>query len=676
MAELDRTDIHRDVLQGADLAVRNQLEADLHRLEANIIKTTRKFNECRDEALEAFLGTNLFCHLGWHHVADLGQQYCFIPFKQEPLPCMLTKPELRDRDLPIYEKELVPNSYPVLASGVAVVGARLPDYRDICPHNGLEEYQRLHLECNANAISEGSSSASSDCCGHGVTKLDLLLRLRRKLRAEFAELKAIDEPGKNLSSREHGSNDIFEYSLVQQAQHGTIHFGGLQARRSRRQQLRKQLHSATVLIKEELILAKCQKRVVELRVEVMNGDAAKTRSLVEAREALQRTVSTFFQNRLDHSLSELLVPLNASDPSKCHSISLMPDSHKNMFAPRIFGFPSWARDQLEEYSTSSTGQCYWPKGVDPEEDEYDEDPDDNDDIDDKGHIKSSSTTTESANDRSGKANTTVSSEILSRGTTTGVSGDQNKDYLQVTTLKRYPVDDDKDAPKIRVVRRPRIGVTFELVMPSHEPQRTSHSTPAQHDAQLQTLPEERLSLSSLIRCIRARVGTAERTIAFGLLPNVLTSAVPPQRARITLDMSAVSEDSGLLSIVAGAQASVRSSADVTGLFADYEAVYLALRLDGQVVRFPSDGRLSRLRDLVTDTRDGVALSPLPSYIGGPTLVQLVQQRLERGRQNNSQNAAHTTSQGPNNVDDDEEEEEARQLLQYDGPTDDNAMDLD
>ena len=139
LGELDRIDPHRDLLAGADLRVRNQLDANLQRLEANIISTTRKFNECRDETLEAFYGTDVYCHMKLDLVADQGQKYCFIPHNQPAAPSMLTPLEGRDRELPMYELDLVPNPYLVLPTGTCSNDG-LPDYSDIYPYNSLDEF--------------------------------------------------------------------------------------------------------------------------------------------------------------------------------------------------------------------------------------------------------------------------------------------------------------------------------------------------------------------------------------------------------------------------------------------------------------------------------------------------------------------------------------------------------
>ena len=195
LGELDRVDPHRDILLGADLRVRNQLDANLHRLEANIIATTRKLNECRDETLEAFYGTDVYCHLKLDLIADQGQRFCFLPHNQPVAPSMLTSLERRGKELPMYERDLVPNAYPMLSSHVSRTASDgLPDYGDICPYNSLDEFQPLDEDCNDDAMSEGASSASSDDFGEGMKRVEILGRLRRKLRDEFRELNDVDEP--------------------------------------------------------------------------------------------------------------------------------------------------------------------------------------------------------------------------------------------------------------------------------------------------------------------------------------------------------------------------------------------------------------------------------------------------------------------------------------------------
>ena len=387
---------------------------------------------------------------------------------------------------------------------------------------------------------------------------------------------------------------------------GTLQFGSLHERRIRRQQLRKQLQTLNVLLSEELRIINSYKELVSLRTAVMNGEASKTSRLAETRQVLQRAVQEILQNRVNHSLSELLLPLNGTDPSKCHAVHLLPDSHRSMFAPRVFGFPAkMAKDQFESY-TAAPGHPWTDGG--------DEDPEANDDVDEYGNMKMApstagpdATTTDTVmRDRPSSNNTKVNMQQ--------VKEDQREDYVPVTQLKRYNVDEDEYTPTIRILRVPRKGLVFELVMPKDPPQEAPTKThivtepysfaglPYQRvslDAPLQNLPHERLSLVGLIDAVRAQLeGTAPTNP--GNLPAILSSATPPAQARLTLDMTSVVWDSELSRIVSEARARSPATtwAELEGLSTIEEAVVLALRLDGLIVQ-PTTGTASRLRELVT-----------------------------------------------------------------------------
>ena len=182
-----------------------------------------------------------------------------------------------------------------------------------------------------------------------MTRIEILGRLRRKLREEFWELNEMDEPtNAGATSTPETQTRSIAFSPAQQARFGTLEVGSSDQRRIRRQQLRRQLQTLNNLLSEELHIVRFYKELILPRTAVMNGEASKTSRLAKTRQTLQRAVQEILQNRVNHSLSELLLPLNGTDPSKCHAVHLLPDSHRNMFAARAFGFPqSMAKDQFE-----------------------------------------------------------------------------------------------------------------------------------------------------------------------------------------------------------------------------------------------------------------------------------------------------------------------------------------
>ena len=578
LVELDRIDPYRDILAGADLGVRNQLDAKLHRLEANVIVTCRKFNETRDEVLEAYFGTDLYCHLKLDRVADQGQQYCFLPSNQRPAPSMLTALERRETTLPLYERDLVPDPYPALPQGSADCP---PDYRDLCPYNSLDEFQPLDHECNDEAVSEGASSASSDDHGQGMTRIEVLRRLRRKLRSELVESKEVEKAHSKVRT-----DDLpIAFAPAQQAEHGTLKFGYTQERKDRCQQLRKQIQLLTIFLSEELRLVNCHEEVIRLRSAVMNGEAKERARFSDARQALQLAVRQILHNRINHSLSELLVPLNGTDTSKCHAINVLPESHRAMFAPRVMGFPaSMAANQLDSYS-SAPGHLWW----DGDEDS----PEVNEDLGEDGNDQLSSSEASDEATTSGWLSTPFSTGRIPQ-----TPAAQGTGYLPVTTFKRFGVEEDKWAPKVRVLRLPRQGIVFEVVMPQDPPRRSTPDAP-EESARLSAITNERLSLVALVEAAGCRLEGADSSNVNDL-PVIVASASPPNRVRLTLDMSSVDRDGELSRMVRAVQSrGPFSSSDTDEISSLEEVVQLALGLDGQLAHSRSP-RILRLRQLVTE----------------------------------------------------------------------------
>ena len=594
--ELDRTDIDRDILVGSDLGIRNQLEANLNRLQANIIVTVRKFNELRDTQLEGFFGIDNFCHFGLDKIADNGQLYAFLPHDQQGQPSMLTEGERQEKDLPIYETELVRNPYILLDRGT---GDAPPDYLDVYPYNNLDtDFRPQDLACNQDAISEGASSESSDYQGQGVTDLQVLRRLRLKLRAELDESKEMDKKAP-------GGESLIKWAPMSLVTRHKLAFGSLFERRERRQQLRMQLHIISIWIEEQDQLIAAHKKLVSLRVSVMNGDASKSFELSAQRDLLCMLVSEIYQNRLNHSLSEILVPLNGTDPSVCHSIGMLPASHKTMFAPRVFGFPASTLNQLVGYNICPGAREFPRIEIDHAHSDWflDEKPGQNSDVKENGSI-------------------IETPELLQRfeqmRQKNMASKSPQQHFVPVTKLKRYPVDVDNDAPTVRIVRHPDTVLAFQIVLPNANPlrpaplPRTNSETPVaplrrrwdevRADIAAQSIvastperttsvpPTQTLMLRDLMTGARA---TMRRAAARTALPSIMVGTDAPHAARISVDLSDVDpQTSRIVTYIQTRQRGVLLPNDPLLLL-----VELVLPLDGVVVS-RGDARLGRICELV------------------------------------------------------------------------------
>ena len=306
MAELDRVDTHRDSLRGADLAVRNQLETGLGYLDGHIIQVTRLFNQVRDVAMRAFFGEDLFADLDWASHAEEGQQHPFIPTHVRPTPSMLTPGELHEAESPSYRaEEPVPNPFPHCFIG----GNQPPEYHSIYPQNSLHKFEPADTLSNVEALEEGYSSNDSDSNGTDLYKVELLQRLRRKLKDESKELRQA------LAS----SSLLFTFSSSLQAEHPP----GLTAtssrlRDDRRIQIKKQRRVIASIVKEEQQLMYWNKQLRTSRALAIAGNALAGPAVAQAKKQLELSINRIYRCRYHHSLSQVLIPLNGTDTSKAH----------------------------------------------------------------------------------------------------------------------------------------------------------------------------------------------------------------------------------------------------------------------------------------------------------------------------------------------------------------------
>ncbi len=143
-----------------------------------------------------------------------------------------------------------------------------------------------------------------------------------------------------------------------------------------------------------------------------------------------------------------------------------------------------ARDQLESY-TAAPGHLWW--------DGSDENPEVNDDVDEEGNVKMPPPVVESvARGPSALASERPSSP-KSRMNMTQTAEDHRKDYVPVTQLKRYPVEEDEYTLMVGMLRLPGQGLLFELVMPEDRPRHQRLNDPSEVTP-VQAILKEPLSL--------------------------------------------------------------------------------------------------------------------------------------------------------------------------------------
>ena len=145
----------------------------------------------------------------------------------------------------------------------------------------------------------------------------------------------------------------------------------------------------------------------------------------------------------------------------------------------------------------------------------------------------------------------------------------------MTQLKRYHVEEDEYTPKVRIVRVPGQGLVFELVMPRAALRHSKPNAPSE-SALLQAIPNERLSLLSLVEAIRVHMEGANPADVENL-PAIIASSTPPAQARLTLDMASVDRDAELSRILREARARPPATAtELTSMPTLEEVVHLAL----------------------------------------------------------------------------------------------------
>jgi hypothetical protein len=534
---LDQLDNHRLILRGADMGILNTLETNLKRLEQDVLLVARQLNQARDTALESFLGTALWRSRGWEQIQKSGQEYVFLEPGQTGVPAMLTKAE--KLVLPSYEDNLIPSPYPrVEQSGQS---EEPPSYLEVIPYNLLGNFEPHDCDANAGAVNEGDSSVSSDFSGDYVTPIDLLTRLRKKMYAEFAE-------SRRLESRGFAEDQVFSYTLAEQAQHGVLAFGTAYRRRSRRQQLRHQMKTASYLIFEETAVRDMYQRVMMLQIRISNGAPDIRGDFEKELEVCGHVVHLVYMNRYRYSLSNLLVPRSGTDTSRAHAINLMPDTQRTMFSARSLGFPE-ADTELIEY-TNQPLMHYWEGRFGP----HSFHPFDmalvNPDTDGEGNVKSY-----------GDFKPTKTPPRQENGFVRST-------FRPVDQLSCVVLDQDPAKPRTRLIRTRQNGISFVILMPGVSnggapassnagplrgsvptatgPARTSASTAGlqistvtenrntQTGRALQALSsrEETFSLAGVLSCLRIRheesrdIELAEAQQYFGLffLGLVLTSA--------------------------------------------------------------------------------------------------------------------------------------------------------
>ena len=455
MSELDRVDIHRDSLRGADLAIRNQLETGLGHLDGHIIHVTRLFNKVRDVAMNAFFGEELFARLGWASHAEEGQDYPFIPTHVRPTPSMLTSRERHEAESPSYAaEEPIPNPFPPQC----LIGIEQPpEYRSVCPQNSLHEFEPADTLSNSEALEEGYSSDESDLDGIEWSKVELLQRVSRKLKDESKQLR------QSLIS----SNTLFTFSSSQRAKHNSGLAATSSRLRNRRQrQIRDQRRVIASIVKEEQLLIFLNKQLKATRARVSAGEASATAEVAPAKELLAVSINRIYRRRYHHSLSRLLIPLNGTDTSKVHHINLLPGSTARAFAARVLGFPSYVKDQLQAYTSDESGvhmtgsEGSSSDGDDPERSLSVDEAGDDDNDDWHGPSKSP-----------GEPESGDQAQLPDDGfiVKSPPARPRPRDFVAVSQLRAYIVVEDPEMPDAIPVRSGSGSVTFALVTVVDQP---------------------------------------------------------------------------------------------------------------------------------------------------------------------------------------------------------------
>lgn len=654
-SRLDVLDPNKEILQEGD-GTRDRLKANLRRLDLNVLLVARQLNAGRDTALEDYLGTELFIQKGWSQVMGSVQHYAFLGFRQAGLPAVPT--EAKKTSLPTYEGNWIPSPF----SGQTTVPADgWPSYLEEVPQNMLDAFKPLDCEADDVALIQGQSSTSSENKGNFVTPLELLTRFRTKLYREFKELESLDDKDSTECTDSEGTDmaysfaeqarqarqAVLTYSAAQQAQYGIPAFGSEYQRRRRRQQLRQQLTTASTLIYEETLLSRTYQNVVRTRNLMANGAEGIDILLNHFQEVCVRIVNLVYTNRYNHGLSKILIPLNATDNSKSHEISLMPDSHWNMWAPRVFGFPG-VEHQLVEYTNRDlVSYCY---SFDrPILDHPGDLPLVNDDTDSNGHV-------------------ILFGALGSFDKSPHNAQDVEKQkFRAVESLECTPVDRDPEAPTVRVIRKRQEIVSFELLVPStpnsvvasgRDAAIRQGSAPAvvdgAHEVNLDScdrvvsvaeqltnaaraatqgeagVPEVRISLADMLFYLKdhplqqRKIRAPTAPDIFG--PFLLGLPSAPVRARIHFDTTGQGSWESFIPLPESGQLGAEAWGDVDALETMFgwqlgECLDLALQLDGIEV-LGSDNRIVRLRELLTRSYLPIRLDDvgLSQFDGGDAIA--------------------------------------------------------
>lgn len=330
LSQLDRVDLVRDSLNGADLHARNALEYELQSLQQHTIRCAERFNANRDVAVQAFLGplgrseyrlhsshmAQLGCWTGPSEVENTGQMQVPAYDDQESTSAALVVPNV---DI----NQSLPADVP-------------PTYFQLFPHKSEEPLRSQESQQNDDS-SEDIASVSSDSHGAGSDHIEVLTRLIRKLEGELKELGCV--PGKNNES-------MFTFTPEQMASNGSrLNFASQHQREQRENQVKSQLEMLRNILREEhliLVLSNAYEASV-ISAQIYPVQAAMVATL---RERLCLLIDLLYGNRFQAGLGELLVPLNGTDPSSAHSITLLPGSR---FAAKVTGFPQYVEGQLDHH---------------------------------------------------------------------------------------------------------------------------------------------------------------------------------------------------------------------------------------------------------------------------------------------------------------------------------------
>lgn len=316
LSQLDRVDLVRDSLNGADLHARNALEFEMQSLAQHTAKCAERFDDARNVAIKAFLG----------RLGEDAYSKHLAYMKDDCAPW--TKPSsvegMSSLRAPAYgdSSSSANLSVPDVNMSASQPADVPPTYSQLFP-------QMSEVPLNFTQQFNGEiGSVSSDSHGSDLDRIEILERLFRKLEGELLELGWARDPsllGDYVCTRTQGSSQ------------------GPQERRVT--QLRSQLKTLRRIFLEERYIVNASRGFERLAASARNIPA-RAANVASVREGFHFVVSHIYQARFKAGLSELLVPLNGTDPSSAHVIRLLPES---MFPARVTGFPEYVQGQLDEY---------------------------------------------------------------------------------------------------------------------------------------------------------------------------------------------------------------------------------------------------------------------------------------------------------------------------------------